>query len=103
MQHAKTQMRHAARKDDNKTAIVEGLRAAGHEVYDLKLPVDLLVGIAGSPGVTLPMEIKDGAKPPSKRRLTDVQSRFIASWPAPVAVVTDLEGALRACRVIREA
>ena len=53
------------------------------------------------PGVTLPMELKDGNKPPSARKHTDVQARFIASWPAPVVTVTDIEGALRAIRVMR--
>ena len=94
-------MRHAARTDANKSTIVEALRQAGCIVYDLRLPVDLLVGIPGSPGVTLPMELKNGKMPPSHRTHTEVQSRFIASWPAPVATVTDVESALRAVAAVR--
>jgi hypothetical protein len=94
-------MRHAARTDANKSTIVEALRAAGCIVYDLRLPVDLMVGVPGNPGVTLLMELKDGRKPPSARGHTDVQARFLANWPAPTCTVTDVESALRAVAAVR--
>lgn len=91
-------MRYAARTDANKAAIVAALRAAGAVVWDLKLPVDLLVGIDGR---TLLIEIKDGNKPPSARRHTPLQAAFMATWiGGPVVTVTDVDGALRAMRVI---
>lgn len=89
-------MRHrrAARNDDNQTSIVEGLRAAGYVVWIIRWPVDLLVDTGRG---WLPMEVKDGAKAPSRRKLTDDEAAFLRTATSPVALVTDLESALRAC------
>jgi hypothetical protein len=86
-------MRYAARTDANKLAIVSALRAAGATVYDLRQPVDLLVGIGGR---TLLIEIKDGTKPPSKRRHTPMQESFLATWRGgAVATIDSVDAALR--------
>lgn len=72
-------MRRAARTDSNKAAIVQALKAAGCMVYDLRLPVDLLVYRAGR---LMLVEIKDGTKPPSARKHTALQAEFLAAgWP----------------------
>lgn len=91
-------MRTAARKDANKDAIVQALRAAGASVYDLKMPVDLLVGYQGK---TVLMELKDGKKPPSARKKTPAQIKFWDEWKgATLVLVTDVESALRVLRVV---
>lgn len=91
-------VRRAARTDANKTAIVSALRSYGCSVYDLKQPVDLLVGIHGR---TELVEVKDGEKPPSDRELTPAQKAFIATWNgASVKVVNDVDGALRIARAL---
>ena len=91
-------MRRAARTDANKAEIVAALREAGATVWDLKLPVDLLIGYAGK---TLLAELKDGKKPPSARKLTPLQASFMATWTGgPVVTVNDVEGALRALKVL---
>ena len=91
-------LRRAARTDANKAEIVAALREAGATVWDLRLPVDLLCGYGGK---TLLMELKDGSKPPSAQKLTKLQSTFMASWTGgPVVTVNDVEGALRALRVM---
>jgi hypothetical protein len=91
--------RWAARTDANKRAIVEALEAAGCSVYDLRRPVDLLIGAQGK---TLLVEIKDGTKSPSRRKHTKGQQTFLASWTGgPVATVTDVESALRAIETMR--
>ena len=52
---------------------------------------DLLVGIRG---VTHLVEVKDGAKPPSRRTFTPDQRRWIERWRgAPVVVLTDAQTA----------
>ena len=92
-------MRHAARVDANKEQIVSALRAAGAFVWDLKLPVDLLVGYNG---YTILMEIKDGNKPPSQRKLTKLQQSFFESWTgASLAIVDSPEAALRILRICK--
>ena len=89
-------MRRAAKIDSNQPEIVAALRAAGASVQPLHavgegVP-DLLVGIRGK---TCLLEVKDGAKPPSARRLTPAQIEWHAAWRgSPVAVVCTAEEAL---------
>lgn len=85
-------MRRAARTDANKAAIVAALKAAGAKVYDLRLPVDLLVHRAGKLYL---IEVKDGAKVPSARKHTKLQADTImAGWP--VITVTSVDEAIAA-------
>lgn len=89
--------RYAAKADANQPEIVAALRQAGFVVWHIKWPVDLLVGCGSA---WLPMEIKDGQKPPSARKLTEDQELFLATGGGPISVVTDAEGAVRAARAI---
>ena len=87
-------MRRAARKDENQTAIVKALRDAGAYVYDIGLPVDLLVGYKNR---SLLMEIKSG----SKKRLTPLQADFFAHWTGGTLCRVDSpDAALRMIGVI---
>lgn len=70
-------MRTAARKDNAKDTIVKALRDAGAYVYDLKQPVDLLVGFVG---VTILVEVKTPGGDLAKK-LTPLQRKFAAEWP----------------------
>ena len=91
-------MRYAARKDESKDEIVAALRAAGCVVYDLRQPVDLLVGANGR---TVLVECKSGRKPPSARKYTPAQVSFMATWTGgPVATVIDVQGALTVARML---
>lgn len=55
---------------------------------------DLVVGFQGV--ITL-LEIKDGGKPPSRRRLTEVEAKFHRAWlHLPVFVVNNYDEALEA-------
>jgi hypothetical protein len=95
-------MRRAARIDANQDAVVVALRAAGASVQSLaavgKGVPDLLVAIRG---VNLLLEVKDGSKMPSERRLTEDQIMWHGSWNGPVCVVDGPESALRAIGVIK--
>lgn len=96
-------LRRAARTDANKSEIVAALRQAGATVWDLKLPVDLLIGYTDERGKghTLLMELKNGRAAPSQQKLTKLQSTFMATWTGgPVVTVNDVEGALRALKVL---
>jgi len=88
-------MRYAARVDQNKDQIVSALRAAGAYVWDLKLPVDLLVGYAGH---TFLVEIKRD----NKARLTTLQREFFARWTGgTLARIDSPEAALRMIGVVK--
>ncbi len=70
-------MRRAARRDDNETEIVKALRKAGAYVVFIDEPCDLLVGFQSR---TILLEVKDGNKPPSARKLTPNEQKFHDEW-----------------------
>lgn len=81
--------RYDARTDANERQIVDALQAAGYVVWQIRWPVDLLVGTPS--GRWLPMEVKT-----AKGRLTEDQERFIATaGNCPTSVVRDAESAIR--------
>ena len=111
-------MRRAAKIDDNQAVIVKALRKAGCEVMSLAAIgngcPDLLVYRGGHtmrftegestilrtfpPGFIHMLEIKDGGKSPSRRKLTPHQEPFHKRWP--VQVVTNETEALEAVGLI---
>ena len=78
-------MRNAARTDANKTPIVDAMRAMGAYVYDLKLPVDVMVGVQGQMAL---VEIKTlvGKRNPKPAPYTQLQVEFMAAWTGPSIV-----------------
>ena len=95
-------MRRAAKIDANQPAIVDALRACGAIVQSLAAVgngcPDLLIGYRGR---TILVEVKDGSKVPSAQKLTLDQLLWHASWSGgSLAVVNDLESALRILKVI---
>lgn len=86
----------ARKVDDNQPEIVAALRKAGCKVYVSSsfgegFP-DLIVGYAG---VIRLLEVKDGDKPPSARKLTKPQEAFFKEWEGlPVYVVESPKQAL---------
>jgi hypothetical protein len=82
-------MRYANRIDANQNKIVEGLRGAGAYVRIISqgdgIP-DLLVGYKG---YTILMEVKDGDKVPSARKLTDAEQKFFNEWDGGMLVVVN--------------
>lgn len=92
-------MRRAARTDANHGPILAALRSLGALVVDTShvgqgFPDALVVWR----GRCLPVEIKDGSKPPSRRKLTPAQTVFHAEWEragCPVTVLQTENDALR--------
>jgi hypothetical protein len=87
-------MRRAARRDASEPAIIEVLTQAGALVQRLSLPgcPDLLVMRHGRLWL---VEIKDGAKVPSRRKLTPVQALWHHTWAdAPIVILRSVEDAL---------
>lgn len=90
-------MRRAARIDRNHAEIVLALRSVGALVRDTSgvgggFP-DLVVGFRGRVHL---IEIKDGLRTPSGRKLTNGQRDFHDAWAGLARVVTDVPSALRA-------
>jgi hypothetical protein len=97
-------MRRAARVDDNQPSIVKALRKMGATVELLHQVgsgcPDLLVGFRQR---TILIELKDGDKAPSDRRLTPDQLKWHSEWRGgPLAVVCDVDGAIRALKSLEQ-
>ncbi len=95
-------MRRAAKVDANHTAVVQALCAHRCDVLSLAAVgdgcPDLLVWSPWTRSHEL-LEIKDGAKSPSRRQLTPDQVKFHAKWGGSIHVVTSVDEALRAVGV----
>ena len=90
-------MRRAPRIDANQRMIVAGLRCIpGVSVFSTAALgngfVDVVVGYKGT---NYMLEIKDGAKAPSERKLTPAEQRFHDEWRGQVAMVETLADCLR--------
>lgn len=88
-------MRYAARIDANQDQIVSALRAYGATVRIVTqgngLP-DLLVGYKG---FTILLEVKDGNKVPSARKLTVAEKKFFDEWTGGLlAIVNSVDEAI---------
>lgn len=81
--------------DANQAEIVKALRKVGATVQPLHTVgqgcPDLLVGFRQ---VNFLMEVKDGSKPPSARKLTPDEADWIGGWRAPVFIVNNAEEAV---------
>ena len=94
-------MRRAARTDANQNEIVQALRDVGASVaITSALGFGFPDIVAGYRGINYLIEIKDGAKSPSKRKLTEDEQEWHDLWRGAVIVVNDVDEALRAVGAI---
>lgn len=87
-------MRRAARRDAGEQDIIKAMREVGAyvKVINDEGLFDLLVSYRGK---TLMIEVKDGTKPPSARRLTDAEQKFHDEWPgSDLYIVNSVDEAL---------
>jgi len=83
--------------DENQSDIVAALRAIGATVRVISqgdgIP-DLLIGFMGK---TILLEVKDGKKPPSARKLTPAEQKFFDEWRGgSLAIVNTVDEAIAA-------
>ena len=92
--------RRAAKIDANQPEIVQALRKAGATVTPAHAAgdgfPDLVVGYRGE---NFLLEVKDGSKPPSARKLTAPQEVWHAAWRGQKAIVETVAEALAACGI----
>lgn len=88
-------MRYARRIDENQPEIVGALRQIGATVEILR---GLSIGdiIVGYHGKNFLLEIKDGKKVKSKRKLTLGEQEFHDNWRGQITVVATIEEAIAA-------
>ena len=93
----------ARRVDANQSSIIAAARALGCSVWDTSSlglgGPDLVLGVATKFGrKNYLIEVKDGAKPPSARKLTTDERKFRDSWRGQYAVVESVEDLRRLLR-----
>lgn len=90
-------MRRAYRKDANHNDVVARMESLDWCVFDLSnygAPVDAAVSKRLAWGYAVAVvEIKDGDKAPSKRKLTESAEKLRARWKGPYLVVTSPDDA----------
>lgn len=86
-------MRRKARTDENQNGIVESLRGIpGVSVHITSQLGDGFVDIiVGYKGVNYLVELKDGNKPPSQRKLTDDEIAWHSKWKGQKAVCNSFD------------
>jgi Holliday junction resolvase len=88
-------LRVRARKDSNHKEIVDALRDMGISVLDTSQlgngAPDIVIGFRGK---SILIEIKDGNKPPSQRKLTKDEGIFQSTWKGEYVVVKSLDEVL---------
>jgi hypothetical protein len=100
-------MRRAAKIDASQTEIVEGLKDAGLTILSTASLGRGAPDVVAGGSLPCPhcgarfkqnvmLEIKDGAKFPSQRKLTEAEETFHETWKGQVAIVNDLDEALHA-------
>jgi hypothetical protein len=88
-------LRRAAKVDDNQQEIIAAFRKAGASVkpvHTVKGFVDVVVGINGK---NMLVEIKDGNKVKSKRKLTEKEQEFHSGWKGSIHIVESLDDVAR--------
>jgi len=96
--------RRAAKVDANQSDIVDAFRAMGFSVAVTSSAgqgfPDLVVG---GYGLNVLVEVKDGGKTPSRRRLTACQSDFRAGWRGWYEIVENVAQAVSVAARMRNA
>ena len=84
-------MRLAARKDDNHNEISKAFECLGWSVLDIYQIPDSADILVGKWKHNVVIEIKDGSKPPSKRKLTQGEISFRDRWRGDYRIVTCIQ------------
>lgn len=95
--------RYRPSKDRNHNDVVARFEQWGATVFETPEVgagfTDLVVGLCG---ITLLVEVKDGERPPSERKLRDTQQKFADTWKGgPVLTVETLADVDRISSTIR--
>lgn len=97
-------MRMAARVDANHSEIVATFRKLGCSVLDLsrvgKGCPDLLIGLPWS-RLNILVEVKDGTKSPSRRKLTKDEAVFFDEWKGQVALAESVDDVIKLIKLFK--
>ena len=90
------------RVDGNHAEVVKAFRKFGCSVLNISVLKNCGDIVVAKNYKTVIIEVKDGSKPPSKRRLTRGESEFSAGWQGLYFVVKDLSDVLDIVRALEK-
>ena len=79
--------RRAAKKDANHNEVADAFKSLGYSVLDVSQLKNCCDLIAAKGKRTIAVEVKDGSKPPSARKLSSGEMQFKADWCGEWALV----------------
>jgi hypothetical protein len=95
-------LRVRARKDSNHVEIVKAFRDLNVSVHDTAQLGDGFPDICVATNqTTVLVEIKDGEKPPSARKLTEDEARFHEQWQGWIEIVYSVDDVINLVKRIR--
>lgn len=87
-------MRTAARKDDNHNEVIKAFNSLGWSDLDISQLKNCCDAFISKSGVTVAIEIKDGSKPPSQRKLTPGEVKFKNRWKGKYEIIQSIDDVL---------
>lgn len=91
----------ARRVDANHAEIKRAFEALGCSFLDVSQTPCGFDGVAGLGGLCICVEIKDGNKPPSDRKLTDNEAKVHAAWKGGMRIVENLDHVVETVNTLR--
>jgi len=79
--------RRAAKKDANHNIITLAFESLGYSVLDISQLKNCCDAIVAKGNRTIAIEIKDGSKPPSARKLSEGEAKFRDGWRGEWALI----------------
>ena len=96
-------MRKFGRVDANHAEIADAFRECGCSFLSMSALGDGAPdGLVGWGGLCIPVEIKDGRKPPSARKLTPAQEEFRDSWTGGLRLVDSIDSVLETVALLKK-
>lgn len=87
--------RRAARKDANHNEITDCFSSLGYSVLDISQLKNACDAIVAKGSRTIAIEIKDGSKPPSQRKLSSGEVNFKNRWNGEWALIESIEDVIQ--------
>ena len=87
--------RRAAKKDANHNEVTDAFTSLGYSVLDISQLKNCCDAIVAKAGKTIAIEIKDGSKPPSQRKLSEGEIKFRDNWLGRWALIESVEDVLK--------
>jgi len=87
--------RRAAKKDSNHNEITDAFKSLGYSVLDISQLKNCCDAIVAKSNRTIAIEIKDGSKVPSARKLSEGEATFRDYWRGEWALIESVNDVIK--------